>query len=83
MPQHEPLAFPLRKLRKIRTDRSITQKEIADKIGCTFQYYSQVERGVNNLSFEMAFKIANYFGMTPDELFLDDFKKNLHRIYHI
>lgn len=81
-PAREPLSFPLVRLRKVRTDRHITQKEISISLGCTPQFYSQVERGVNNLSYEMAYKLAIYFGMTPDELFYEDFNRHRARIYH-
>ena len=72
---------PLHKLRKVRLAHSVTQQQIADKLGCTLQFYSQIERGINTLSYDYALRIALYFGMTPDELFFEEFE-DLYRQRH-
>jgi transcriptional regulator with XRE-family HTH domain len=33
-------------IRKIRTEKSITQQELADKMNLDFQYISRIERGL-------------------------------------
>lgn len=64
--------FPLRKLKKLRTDSRIPQKKLASVLNCSIQFYSQLERGVNTLSYENACLLAGFFDTTPDALFLDD-----------
>ena len=65
---------PLHKLRKVRLGHNVTQQQIADKLGCTLQFYSQIERGINTLSYDYALRIALFFDMTPDELFKEEFE---------
>ena len=49
------------------------EKDIADYLGITVQFYSQIERGINTLSYANAIQIAAWFGMTTDELFEKDY----------
>lgn len=75
---------PLKKLRKIRRDLKINQAVVAEFLGVTTQFYSQIERGINVLSYNNALKIAVFFNTTPDELFRDDFlaaNKRLQELY--
>lgn len=65
--------IPLRKLRRIRRELRVTQSMVAERLNVTTQFYSQIERGVNVLSYSNAIKIAKYFNTTPDELFKEEF----------
>ncbi len=69
------LTFPLETLRIKRIEKGITQTELADSLGISLQFYSQIERGINTLSYGNAIKIADYLEMTTDELFKRDFEK--------
>lgn len=69
------LQVPLRKLRKTRLKCRVKQKTVANFLGVSTQFYSQIERGVNNLSFENAYKLAYYFQTTTDDLFKEDFER--------
>lgn len=69
------MTFPLETLRKIRIERGVTQTEIAENLGISLQFYSQIERGINTLSYSNAIKIAKYLGVTTDELFKEEFEK--------
>lgn len=69
------IKVPLRKLKQVRLKHKVTQKMIAERLGCTVQFYSQMERGINVLNYSNALKIAIYFETTPDELFRDDFER--------
>lgn len=59
------------KLRQMRKAKKMTQKQIADVIGCSFQNVSSIEHGrytgTRNL-----FVLANLFGVTVDELLRGD-----------
>ena len=58
--------------RKTRKRLNITQADVAKVIGKTPQYVSALERGLNELSYNDAYLISRYFGMSPDALFLND-----------
>lgn len=72
--------IPLRKVKRIRRELKINQTMVAEFLGVTTQFYSQIERGVNVLSYQNALKIAKYFNTTPDELFKEDFTNAIKKI---
>lgn len=47
---------------------------MAEHLNISLQFYSQIERGVNRLSYKNALKIAEYLNCSTDELFKEDFK---------
>lgn len=63
----------LNKLIKMRKQYNVTQSQVAQILNCTTQFYSQIERGVNTLSYTNAVKIADFFDCKPDDLFYDEF----------
>lgn len=71
--------FPLKTLRCIRVEKGITQMDIAKQLGISLQFYSQIERGINNLSYKNAIIIADYLGTTTDELFKNDFEEKISK----
>ena len=48
----------MKTLKEIRKSASLTQKEIAKKLGVTQQQYSRYEIGVNKITLEMFLKIV-------------------------
>ncbi len=58
------------KLVRLRKAKKITLKEMGEYLNVTSSYYSQIEKKKKRLYYDMAIKIANYFGKKPDELFL-------------
>lgn len=57
-------------LLKICEERNITLAELGRRIGKSRQYMSELARGNIRLTYEMALKIAEALGTTPDSLFL-------------
>ena len=55
-------------LKEIRTRRNMTQRAVADYIGCSSVVYSRYERGTRQPSIEMLLKLADLFGVTVDFL---------------
>ena len=55
-------------LKILRKRTNLTQKEVADAVGITFQTYSYYETGRTNPTPEMLCKFADFFGVTVDEL---------------
>lgn len=64
------------KLRKLRLQNGFTTKNMADKLGISKPFYSQLENQNRRLSYEMACKIADIFNMKPDEIFFENYKNN-------
>jgi len=63
------------RLKEIRMKNSLTSKNMADMLGISKPFYSQIENGRRRLSYDMAVKIASIFKMKPDEIFYEDHKK--------
>lgn len=65
------------KIRNLRQQKNITQTDLADALGVSFQSVSRWERGQAYPDIEMIPKIAAYFGVTTDELLVanDDAKE--------
>ena len=67
-----------KKLKKIRYGKSITSKEVAERIGLSKAFYCQLENRKRRLSYEMAVKISQIFDLKPDELFYDETLKSIN-----
>jgi putative transcriptional regulator len=57
-------------LEEIRKRRGITQVELADVLEVSRQTISSLEKGRYNPSILLAFKIARYFELTIEEIFI-------------
>ena len=58
------------RIEEIRKEKSIRQEELAKALGVSRQTISSLETGRYNPSIFLAYKIAKYFGMTIEEVFL-------------
>lgn len=56
------------RIRELRKEKGISQKELADAIGISFQSISFFERGEKNPSIENWIKLANFFDVSVPEL---------------
>lgn len=54
------------RLKALRSQRHISQKELADKMGINKQTISQYERGVRNPDLEMLSLLCDYFNVSAD-----------------
>ena len=57
-------------LEKLRKERGIKQEELADSLEVSRQTISSLEKGRYNPSILFAFKIAHYFDITIEEIFI-------------
>ncbi len=57
------------KIRTLRKQRGITQVQLAEAIGISFQAISKWENGIALPDITLAPALASYFGVTMDELF--------------
>ena len=61
-----------KKLKDLRKKNKLTTKLMAEKLNISKPFYSQIENQNRRLSYEMAIKIADVFGLKPDDLFYDE-----------
>lgn len=66
-------------IKKIRKERNITQEQLAEKLGVTFQSVSRWENGVCYPDMELLPEIANVFNVTTDMLLRTDDLKNFRQ----
>ncbi|MDR2519571.1 MAG: helix-turn-helix transcriptional regulator [Eubacteriaceae bacterium] len=58
------------RLEAIRKERRITQEELAEKLEVSRQTIGSLEKGRYNPSIILAFKIARFFEMSIEEIFV-------------
>ncbi|MBQ3077745.1 MAG: helix-turn-helix transcriptional regulator [Clostridia bacterium] len=54
----------------LRRARGLSQEEFARALGVSRQTVSAIERGKYNPSLELAFQLAEFFGMSIEEIFV-------------
>ncbi|GAA0741869.1 helix-turn-helix transcriptional regulator [Clostridium oceanicum] len=57
------------KIKVLRSERDITQEDLAIDLGVNRSTISEIERGTFNPSLKLAFSIANYFDEKVDNVF--------------
>lgn len=58
------------RLEELRKQKGIKQEELADALKVSRQTIGSLENGRYNPSIILAFKIAKYFGMSIEEIFI-------------
>ena len=66
------------RIRNLREDRDLKQKELADYLMCDQSLYSKYERGERPLPLEYACRLADYYGVSVDYLL---FRTNIKKPY--
>lgn len=56
-------------LKKMRIEKNLSRREIANLLGISQSYYSKIETGKKRLFYDMAIKIAIIFNTKPDKIF--------------
>ena len=60
------------KLKEYRARYHLSQTELGNLAGVSRQTISSLEKGRYNPSILLAFKIARYFGLTIEDIFIDE-----------
>lgn len=60
-----------KRIKELRKEKSITQIDLAAKIGIDRSYLGFIERGERNVSFDVMAKIAEALGVSMNELTRD------------
>jgi len=58
------------RLKVFRAMHDLTQEDLAEKLGVTRQTINAIEKQRYNPSLELAFKLADFFEVTIEELFI-------------
>ena len=58
------------RLKVYRAKYNLTQEELAKKVGVTRQTIIAIEKGKYDPSLELAFKIARFFGVRIEDIFI-------------
>ena len=58
------------RIEEIRKEKGIRQDELAKSMGVSRQTISSLENGRYNPSIMLAYKIAKYFGLTIEDVFI-------------
>lgn len=58
------------RIKMLRKEKNITQDDLAVAVGVTRQTIISLENGKYNASLQLAFKIAKYFGLCIEEIFI-------------
>ena len=60
------------RIQELRKKQKVTQEELAEAVGVTRQTVISLENGRYNASLQLAHKIARFFGMQIEDIFLFD-----------
>lgn len=58
------------KIKELRKKHGTTQEDLANDVGVTRQTIISLENGKYNASLQLAFKIAQYFNVKIEEVFI-------------
>ena len=64
------------RLKVFRAMHDLTQEDLAEKLGVTRQTINAIEKQRYNPSLELAFKLADFFGVTIEELFIREHRED-------
>ena len=57
-----------RRLKDLKEDSDLTQKQVAEIIGVSINHYGKYERGETDIPFEKAIQLADYYDVSLDYL---------------
>jgi putative transcriptional regulator len=63
------------RIQELRKERRITQNELADAVDVTRQTIISLENGKYNASLVLAHKLAQFFGVTIEDIFIFDLEE--------
>ncbi|MBR3764122.1 MAG: helix-turn-helix transcriptional regulator [Clostridia bacterium] len=58
------------RIRELRRERKLSQEELADAVGTTRQTITSIETGKYVASLPLAYRIARFFGLKIEDVFL-------------
>ncbi len=58
------------RIKELRKERKLSQEELADAVGTTRQTITSIETGKYIASLPLAYRIARYFGLKIEDVFI-------------
>jgi len=58
-----------KRLRQIRRQMDLTQEQLAEKVGLSVEFISNIERGINSPSFKTLENLERALGISVSEMF--------------
>jgi DNA-binding XRE family transcriptional regulator len=68
-PESAPQRHIYNRLSVLRAERGETRQQLAESLGINYQTVGYLERGEYNPSLELAFRIAEHYGLPLDAVF--------------
>ena len=62
----------MQRLRDMREDADLSQRQLAEKLGIQQTVYSRYERGFQNIPLELLLKLADFYRVSLDYIFERD-----------
>ena len=56
------------RLKELRAERGLSQKDVSDALACSVTVYSRYETGAREPSIDVLIRLADFYGVTLDEL---------------
>lgn len=53
----------------LRASRGLRQQDVASRVGITTSYYGMIEQGVRTPQLRIAYRLANFFNTSIEEIF--------------
>ncbi len=63
-------------IRELRKSLQLSQQKMAERVGISYKYLGEIERGKVNLSVDILMKISNSFHIEPGKLLVSKSKGN-------
>lgn len=67
------------RIKDLREDKDLLQKDIAKILGITQQQYSKIEKGINELSYDGLIKLSLFYNVSIDYILGNTNKKEVNR----
>ena len=58
------------RIRELRKEKNVTQDDLANAVSVTRQTIISLENGKYNASLQLAYKIAKYFNLSIEDIFI-------------
>ena len=71
------------RIQELRKSQKVTQQELADALSVTRQTIISLENGKYNASLVLAHKVAQYFGLPIEEIFIFEGDENIDVIANL
>lgn len=68
-PPAAPESALFNRIAVLRAERGLSRQELADAVGVNYQTIGYLERGDYNPSLDLAFRIAEFFGLPVEAVF--------------